>query len=90
MGGTRRVAGKVVNRSSANNPIHLGSLGMNQIVVQSKYVSGLIEEFRLLTHIGVTHGVSSINDAIKTLLLEARQNCPKTALLSYYESKCTC
>jgi hypothetical protein len=76
-----RVVGKVVNRSSANNPIHIGSLGMNRVVVQSEHLSNLIEEFGLLVRFGVTHGVSSIDDAIKTLIMEVGQNCPNTSLL---------
>ena len=85
-----RVAGNVVNRSSANNPIQIGSLSVNRVVVKSEQLSDLIEEFGLLVRIGVTHGASSIDDAVKTLIMEVGQNCPSTSLLSYYQGKCAC
>jgi hypothetical protein len=33
-----------------HDPVHLGSLGLNGVVVKTEYLSDLIEESRLLTH----------------------------------------
>jgi hypothetical protein len=42
-------------RPVSRDPVHVGSLGVNGIVVQTEYLSDLIEEFWLLTFCRVRH-----------------------------------
>jgi hypothetical protein len=67
-----------VKTNKPHDPVHVGSLGMNGVVVQTEYLSDLIEEFWLLTFCRVRH---------KSLITGIRQNCPKTQLLSHYQGK---
>jgi hypothetical protein len=41
-----------VETDKPHDPVQVGSLGVNGIVVQTEYLSDLIEEFWLLTHAG--------------------------------------
>jgi len=38
-----------VETNKPHDPVHVGSLGVNRVVVQTEYLSDLIEEFWLLT-----------------------------------------
>jgi len=38
-----------VETNKPHDPVHIGSLGVNGVVVQTEYLSDLIEEFWLLT-----------------------------------------
>jgi hypothetical protein len=38
-----------VETNKPHDPVHVGSLGVNGVVVQTEYLSDLIEEFWLLT-----------------------------------------
>ena len=44
-----------VETNKPHNPVHVGSLGVNGVVVQTEYLSDLIEEFWLLTFFRVRH-----------------------------------
>jgi len=44
-----------VETNKPHDPVHVGSLGVNGVVVQTEYLSDLIEEFWLLTFCRVRH-----------------------------------
>jgi hypothetical protein len=72
--------------SAPPGPIQVGSLGVNGVVVQTEYLSDLIEGFWLLTFCRVRHKKFDNNSPI-SLIIGIGQNCPKTRLLSYYQGK---
>jgi hypothetical protein len=75
-----------VETDKPHDPIYVGSLGVNGVVVQTEYLSDLIEEFWLLTFCRVRH-IKPRNDSPISLIIGVGQNCPKTRLLSHYQGK---
>jgi hypothetical protein len=78
-----------VETNKPHDPVHVGSLGVNGVVVQTEYLSDLIEEFWLLTFYQVRH-IKPINDSPISPIMGIRQNCPKTRPLSHYQGKIAC
>lgn len=76
----------VVETNKPNDPVQIGSFGVNRVVVQTEYLSGLIEEFWLLTFCRIRH-IKFDNDSPRSLIIDIGQNCPKTRLLSHYQGK---
>jgi len=76
-----------VETDVAHDPLQVGSLGMNRVVVHAENLSDLLEKCWLLTSGRARHIVSSVNDALKVLITSIGQNCLKTPLLSHYQRK---
>jgi hypothetical protein len=75
-----------VETNKPYNPVHVGTLGVNGVMVQTEYLPDLIEEFWLLTFCRVRH-IKVHNDSLRSLIMSIGQNCPKTRLLSHYQGK---
>jgi hypothetical protein len=76
-----------VETNKPHDPVHVGSLGVNGVVVQTEYLSDLIEEFWLLTFCRVRHMLSFKAVAQIWLTMGIGQKCPKTPPISHYQGK---
>ncbi len=86
-GGEKVLTGPhALETNKPHDPVHVGSLGVNGVVVQTEYLSDLIEEFWLLTFCRVRH-IKLHDDSLISLITGIGQNCPKTPSLSHYQGK---
>ena len=76
-----------VETDVAHDPLQVGSLGMNRVVVQAEHLSDLIEKFWRLTAGRARLIMASVNDALQGLITGIGQNCLKTPPLSHYQGK---
>jgi hypothetical protein len=76
-----------VETALAHDPLQVGSLGMNRVVVQAEHLTDLIEKFWRLPTGRARHIMASVNDALKRLVIGIGQKCLKTPALSYYQGK---
>ena len=75
-----------VEADEPDDPVHIGALGMNRVVMETKHFTDFIEEFWLLT--SVASGISGLHlGALRLLITGTGQNCPKTLLISHYQGK---
>jgi hypothetical protein len=68
------------------DPLHIGALDVNGVVVETGHVTDFIKEFWLLTSRGVRHR-DFHTSALKSLRMGIEQNCVKTPPISHCQGK---
>ena len=83
-------AAHLVKMSKADDPVYLGALGVNGIVVETGHLSDLLQQFGRLTFGRGRHRIFLLNKCVVGVDNRSGQECPKTQILSYYQSIIAC
>jgi hypothetical protein len=81
---------RLVKMSKADDPVHIGALGVNGIVVKTEHLSDLLQQFGRLTFGRGRHRIFLLNKCVVGVDNRIGQECLKSRILSYYQSTIAC